>query len=81
MGSFKKKLKCDFGHIKAEWQWLHCQRKECASGTELREDITMFKIVFVALLTLSTLTVTAAAITCPDDYVPCGETSQLCCPI
>ena len=41
----------------------------------------MFKIVFVALLTLSTLTVTAAAITCPDDYVPCGETSQLCCPI
>ena len=81
MESFKKILKCDAGYIKAEWQWLQCQRIECASGTDLWEDITMFKIVFAALLTLSALTVTAAAITCPDGYVPCGETSQLCCPI
>ncbi len=41
----------------------------------------MFKIAFVALLTLSALTVTAVAFNCPGGYVHCGETGQLCCPI
>ncbi len=55
--------------------------KRMCQWHERWEDIVMFKIVFVALLTLSTLTVASAAIACPDGYVPCGETSQLCCPI
>ncbi len=40
----------------------------------------MTKSVFAALLALSAMTVTTAAFACPQGYVPCGETSQLCCP-
>ncbi len=40
----------------------------------------MPRIVFAVLFALSALTATTAAHACPQGYVPCGQTSQLCCP-
>jgi len=34
------------------------------------------KLTIVALV----LTFSGAALACPQGYVPCGETNQLCCP-
>jgi hypothetical protein len=36
----------------------------------------MLKLTIFALALL----VSGAAMACPDGYVPCGETNQLCCP-
>jgi hypothetical protein len=40
----------------------------------------MLKFTFIALLALSTLTMPNAAFACPEGYVACGESNQLCCP-
>ena len=37
----------------------------------------MLKLTILALLAL---TFSNAALACPEGYLPCGETNQLCCP-
>ena len=36
----------------------------------------MLKFAIIALA----LTFSNAALACPEGYLPCGETNQLCCP-
>jgi hypothetical protein len=40
----------------------------------------MTKYTFIALLAFSTLAIPSVTFACPQDYVACGETNQLCCP-
>ena len=40
----------------------------------------MFRYSIAILVTLAVLSTATTSFACPSGYVPCGQTSQLCCP-